>query len=107
LSDAGIDGAVETNLSEITNEACDIKGEKGQGNSLNPPSRFTGHFIFTASTNYYDPSYGLGGFCDRKKYEDCAFSGTVIGVDGNEYLLDLPSDDHDGNSVTDEVGVYR
>jgi len=45
LDDAGVDGSHTKILNPLFNEACDIRGVAGQGNSPNPPSMFGNHYI--------------------------------------------------------------
>jgi hypothetical protein len=83
----------------------------GQGNAPNPPSRFANHFIVTIGGTMFDPSYGLGTFTDRKKYEMAAFAGLIfdgseISDPNEEYLLNPPPDDGDPTDSSDEINVY-
>ena len=73
--DAGVDGATPAVPNPSSDEAADSLGAAGQGNSPNPPSNFYNHWIVRRGQTYYDPSYALGPFTDRKVYEEAAFAG--------------------------------
>ena len=88
--DAGVDGMSAVTPNPTNNEAADAKGVAGQGNSPNPPSGFSNHYIFKCNNRYYDPSYGIGPFTDVKVYENAAFSGSISAIG---QLIDLPATD--------------
>jgi hypothetical protein len=108
--DAGVDGSTPTTPTPGNDEAADASGEPGQGTSPNPPSNFGNHYIIKANGSYYDPSYGLGPFVDRKAYEDAAFAGGIrrTGVYPNfvYWLYALPASDNDPNTTTDLICTY-
>jgi hypothetical protein len=105
--DAGVDGSTPATPNPSSNEAADALGGSGQGTSPNPPSRFGNHFIVKANGMYYDPSYGLGGYVDRKDYEDAAFAGRIyIDRSGVWWLDALPASDHDPLTTTDLICTY-
>lgn len=99
---AGIDGLSAMVPTPSASEAADAPGATGQGNSPNPPSRFGNHYIVRIGGVYYDPSYALGPFTDRKKYETSALAGRIA---GNE-LSDAPADDGDPANHNDEINDY-
>ena len=105
--DAGVDG---TGGPAVVGrgEACDMIGVSGQGTSPNPPSSFARHYIVRIGNGYYDPSYGIGAFDDRRAYEGVAFSGLIyITSPGAGYKLGpLLSDDGDAGNHEDEICTY-
>lgn len=100
--DAGVDGLSALIPNPAANEAADAPGATGQGNSPNPPSRFFNHYIVRLGQTLYDPSYALGPFTDRKKYELAAFAGRIAG----NTLSDAPADDSDPANHNDEINNY-
>ena len=58
---------------------------------------------------YYDPSYGIGPFFDRKAYEEMAFDGYVVWDSRSELykLRHLPENNQTIENSTDEVCVYE
>ena len=108
--DAGVDGSTPATPNPGANEAADATGASGQGTSPNPPSMFANHFIVNVNGSYYDPSYALGGYTDRKDYEDAAFAGRVRvnppGLPAGLYLYTLPANDHDPNTTDDLICSY-
>lgn len=57
---------------------------------------------------YYDPSYGLGPYTDRKVYEDAALAGSVYKdvFTGLYYLKKLPDNNGSASDHTDEINAY-
>ncbi len=101
----------DTTLDPNKNQAKDIEGIPGQGNSPNPPGEFARHFILKVRVNgvdrYYDPSYGLGYYTDLKEYEDMAFAGRELKDQLGRYLLqDLPSNNNDPQDKSDLINTY-
>jgi len=109
-SDAGVDGSTPTIPNPLYDEAADAAGASGQGTSPNPPSMFGNHYIVKANGKYYDPSYGLGPFVDRKDYEDAAFAGRIRidppGLPPSWYLYAMPDNDHNPNTTSDLICTY-
>ena len=105
--DAGVDGLSPTQPNALLNEAADMAGSAGQGNSPNPPSTFGNHWIVKMNNNYYDPSYGLGPFTDLKKYEDDACEGSMDVIGMNYFLSDRPADNNTPSDHTDEINNYN
>jgi len=90
-------------------EAKDVLGVPGQGDSPDPPGEFENHYIVQMNGRYYDPSYGLGPFDDLKKYEDAALAGRIkkkYPIVGPRELHDLPPDNGDPNDQTDLINTY-
>ena len=106
-NDAGIDGLL--NISCNVQEAKDDIGVSGQGTSPNPPSTFGNHFIVKSGLLYYDPSYGIGPYFDRKSYEEEAFDGYVVWDFRDELykLRHLPKNNGAIENSEDEVCVYE
>lgn len=104
------DGVVGENPDPMlaADEAADALGAPGQGTSPNPPSNFGSHFITKANGLFYDPSYGLGPYGDRKDYEEDAFRGGIDEVvAGTTYTLnDPPGDNGMVNDGVDEINMY-
>lgn len=70
--------------------AQDIAGVSGQGNSPNPPSKFSNHWILKIFSSFYDPSYGIGPFDNEYEYEHAALEGTIR---LNGFLRKLPDNE--------------
>ena len=90
-------------------EAKDVTGVPGQGDSPDPPGEFNNHFIVKIFGHYYDPSYGIGPFDDLKEYEDTALAGSLANDYiwfGTRRLYDLPTDNGDPNDQTDLINDY-
>jgi hypothetical protein len=104
--DAGVDGSAAVAPNPANNEAADAAGAAGQGNSPNPPSNFVNHYIVKMNGKYYDPSYALGPFTDRKVYEDAAFAGSLRQVGMTWLLDDLPANDGNAANHADEINDY-
>lgn len=89
-------------------EAADALGVPGQGNSPNPPSVFDRHLIVSINGVYYDPSYGIGLYTDRKKYELDAFEGKVtVDAFGVYEMHQSPVDDGNAANPADEINNYQ
>ena len=102
--DAGVDGlAIPSQL--LVDCAVDAAGVPGQGTSPNPPSGFGNHFITKIGMLYYDPSYGIGPYIDRKLYEDSAFDGFIYKDEmTQDYMLRrLPANDGNTEDGSDEI----
>ena len=54
---------------------------------------------------YYDPSYGIGPYIDRKLYEDSAFDGFIYKDEmTQDYMLRrLPANDGNTEDGSDEI----
>jgi len=104
--DAGVDGLSPVAPFPSSDEATDAAGVAGQGNSPNPPSRFLNHFIIRIGQTLYDPSYAIGPYTDRKKYETAAFAGRISTVNNPHALYDAPADDNDPSNHDDEINTY-
>ena len=107
-TDAGIDGSLAKIPDPEKNEATDAPGASGQGSSPNPPWMFGNHYIVKMNGQYYDPSYGLGSYLDRKIYEDEAFAGKIYYDTTKKkiYLIDLPVNNNDMADTSDEINSY-
>ena len=103
--DAGVDGTSPTAPNPANDEAADAAGKAGHGNSPNPPSNFNRHWITKLNGKFYDPSYGLGPYTDRKAYEEAAFSGRIV-ENVLYFLWDLPADNFDPADHSDEINCY-
>jgi len=104
-ADAGVDGTSPTAPNPANDEAADAAGKAGQGNSPNPPSNFNRHWITKLNGKFYDPSYGLGPYTDRKAYEEAAFSERIV-ENVLYFLWDLPADNFDPADHSDEINCY-
>ena len=103
--DAGIDGSDPTEPG--TNQTADAAGVSAQGNSPNPPSSFQNHWIVKMNGKYYDPSYAIGPFTDRKNYEDSAFDGYILsGYEPSYPLYDMLVNDGNPTNHNDEICDY-
>jgi hypothetical protein len=70
-------------------EVTDMEGVPGQ-NTTNPKSTFSDHWLIKLGGKFYDPSYGLGPYVDRKAWEDASVSGFLkVEMVGNNYRLVL------------------
>ena len=79
-----------------------MAGVHGQGNSPNPPSRFTVHKIVRVGNLNYDPSYGNGGngpYNTMSAYEHALLAGLVTKHDFQDQKdlvwLYVPQEDAD------------
>ncbi len=64
---------------------------------------------FSSVVLYYDPSYGIGPYFDRKSYEEEAFDGYVVWDFRDELykLRHLPKNNGAIENSEDEVCVYE
>lgn len=103
--DAGIDG-LSVCSNAVGDASWDATGAPGQGNSPNPPSEFSNHWIVKMNGFYFDPSYGLGPYDDVKKYEVDAFVGSIKRVGSKYFIYEAPSDNCSAMDHADEINDY-
>ena len=101
---AEIDGSDPTEPG--TYQAADDAGVPAQGNSPNAPSSFQNHWIVKMENKYYDPSYAIGPFTDRKDYENAAFDGGIVIASNSYVLVDLPANNSNPTNHSDEICDY-